>query len=152
VIIFGLDPATHCGWAVFKDGDPVACGTWTLGRVGWEVGARIEALALELDQLRLACGPPEYLFYEQCFGARRSAELQHGLIGYIRYWCSRLCVPCEGLNGSSVKLSFAGSGKASKDTMLAEARRRWPHLDIPDDNAADALAVGVTGLERMNNA
>ena len=30
MIIYGLDPASACGWSVFKSGEPVACGTWDL--------------------------------------------------------------------------------------------------------------------------
>ena len=40
----------------------------------------------------------------------------------------------------------AGTGKAE---VLQAARDAWPHLDFPDDNAADAAWLGVAGLRGL---
>lgn len=38
-----------------------------------------------------------------------------------------------------------GSGNASKDTVLAAVIRRWPQVDIVDNNIADAMVLAAIG-------
>jgi len=53
--------------------------------------------------------------------------------------CEGLGIPTHGYSPASVKKSFTGNGRASKDDMKIECSRRG--VDPIDDNHADAVAV-----------
>jgi crossover junction endodeoxyribonuclease RuvC len=40
-----------------------------------------------------------------------------------------------------------GRGNAAKDEVLAAAIKRWPELDIADNNQADALILAMMGAQ-----
>ena len=153
MIIYGLDPASACGWSVFKSGKPVACGTWDLSHHRMEgAGFRWIRLRGYLNQMLEAYERPVAVFREEPAGGWKSgqaARINGSVCATIDAWCEDQRIPYSGVNTTEVKRAFVGKGNASKDVMLAEARRRWPHLDIIDHNAADALAIGFVGTERM---
>ena len=45
-----------------------------------------------------------------------------------------------------------GRGNAPKDQVLAATIKRYPHLDIIDNNAADAVLLASAGLRVLGSA
>lgn len=52
---------------------------------------------------------------------------------------------------TALKKSFTGSGRASKDDMIAVARQWLPDLTSKDDDVADALALAQYGYDNYES-
>ena len=60
----------------------------------------------------------------------------------LQVHCKRLGIECVPVGVWEIKRVATGAGggkKAGKEQMIEAARHRWPHMQIIDDNAADAL-------------
>ena len=139
--ILAIDPATKCGWA-HSNG---ASGTWDLSiRRDESSGMRLlrfEAKVLEVARL---IGIDVIAFESPTVAQGRKANLDGMKLGVkLQAIIERMCVGTDiehiGYNLSTIKKHATGKGNASKEMMLAAARRRWPDADIEDDNEADAL-------------
>jgi Holliday junction resolvasome RuvABC endonuclease subunit len=74
------------------------------------------------------------------FGSQGSAYHQlAGLWWYVTEGLDSLGIPLVVIPPSSIKQYATGKGNAGKDLVLAAAVRRFPHVDVNDNNAADAL-------------
>ena len=139
--ILALDPATHMGWAL----SPLLSGVWDLslkrdesmGMKFLRCRAKLNEL---LDNYRIAL-----VVYE---AARHAAPKMQGslvhqaqLQAIIIDWAMTAGIESKGYSPKEVKKFATGSGNASKETMLASARKRWPEIAIVDDNQADALLL-----------
>jgi Holliday junction resolvasome RuvABC endonuclease subunit len=75
------------------------------------------------------------------------------LYGYFMHTlaavCEELHVKCTGIPVGTIKKFATGKGNASKEEMMAAARLRG--FNPIDDNAADALAILLTGLHALNS-
>lgn len=152
--VLGLDPGTRiCGYGVI-DWDQrtggmqlVECGTLEPGAGG--VVARLAVLRDDAAALVREFRPDEAAlelahvrFNMQT--ALRIAEARGVLIGVL----SAAKVPFEQYQPSSIKLSAAGSGKASKE-QVAVAVGRVLHLSgNPPLDATDALATAICRVRR----
>lgn len=87
-------------------------------------------------------------------GAFRASQRWGGAEAILELW-----LEARGLRGpavrkvhvSEVKMLATGKGGGKgtdKAGMLAAARRRWPGISFPDDNAADAAFVGLATVVR----
>jgi Holliday junction resolvasome RuvABC endonuclease subunit len=80
------------------------------------------------------------------FGSQGNALHQMGGLWWLvthRLWSTS--VPYIIATPSQVKKFATGSGTADKDRVIAETVRRWPRLDIRDNNQADALNLALIG-------
>jgi len=50
-------------------------------------------------------------------------------------------LPCYGYSPTQIKKFYTGNGNAKKESMIKETARRFPEIDLADDNQADALAI-----------
>jgi len=162
VIFIGIDPATHCGWAVLaEDGERLGSGTWDLGGRDAHDGARWARLDYVLGCLLRELGidpgiaPPEpvSLAYERVEahgGARASGESYRsgasaahnygGLVAVITMVCHERGVPYRAIPVATVKRA-AGKGNLSKPAMITAAARRWRMAERPGEDEADALWI-----------
>lgn len=54
--------------------------------------------------------------------------------------------------GTSARAKYAtGKGNSPKDAVLAAAIRRWPNVDITDNDVADALIVAAIGSRHIGH-
>lgn len=53
---------------------------------------------------------------------------------------------------ASLKTYATGKGNASKDEVLAAVVRRYPDVDVADNNTADALVLAAMGLRHLGHA
>lgn len=74
------------------------------------------------------------------FGAQGSAYHQlAGLWWYVTDAIDGLGLPLVVVPPSCIKQYATGKGNAGKDLVLAAAVRRFPHVDVNDNNVADSL-------------
>lgn len=87
---------------------------------------------------------PDVVLYEDV-KAHASTEAGHvygGFRAILQVHCKRLGVEYVPVGVWEIKRIATGAGggkKAGKEQMIEAARHRWPHMEITDDNAADAL-------------
>ncbi len=133
------DPATHFGFAVGGSGH-VVHGEFDLSRSkhdAWCMSAvRLKAY---LDKLHQDIGFTIVGYEKANFHVSLDAtELRASLVTAIQEWCVSKGIPFTAAGPGTIKKHFTGNGRASKQDMIDEARRRQHMVDT--DNEADAVA------------
>jgi Holliday junction resolvasome RuvABC endonuclease subunit len=145
--VLALDLGTRCGWAVFKDGAPIASGTWILQN---DRQRRFEGAGmkwLRLNTLLSAAHGFDGFDKIAIEEVRRhmgvdAAHAYGGALAVVSAFCESKGIPYEGLPVATIKKHATGKGNAKKDAMIEAARAKWPAIAIEDDNHADALWIG----------
>jgi len=148
-----LDMATKTGYAILENG-AVRGGTFVVKRrkgrrnlADEHEGKEYADFADWLTRI-VAKVQPQVIFYElpAMFKNPVTGYKPIAFRGFLLAEASRQGVPLQGYNISTVKKAATGNGHAKKPQMIAAAKRDFPHLDIVDDNMADALHVLAYGL------
>mgnify|MGYP001613368944 CR=1 FL=1 len=144
-MFIGIDPGTHCGWAVLDPAGSVrGAGTWHLdNRAGDGAGMRYLRFERLLREL-LATFPHGPVAYE-LVSAHKGADAAHvygGLVAIVTRLCEELARPYTGAAVGTVKKYATGKGNSNKVAMMDAAAERWaPNGHERDDNEADALWI-----------
>ena len=133
--ILAIDPGTHCGYAL----SPTESGVWDLSS-GRHEGGGMRFVRLR-NYLIKACDSVDMVAYEE---VRRhlgtdAAHIYGGIVAIIQEHCELKEIPYQGVPVGTIKKFATGKGNSNKEAMLAAARKRWPEVNIVDDNQADAL-------------
>jgi len=148
VNVLALDLGTHCGWALSR-GETLTYGTKNLSaRKGDGPGQRWLKFRAMLANHYNAAGELHAVYYEdvQAHGPRErpntiAAHVYGGFLAHLEAWCDVQRVRLVPVGVGQVKKSWTGAGNASKDRMIAEARRRGFKVGADEDDSADALAI-----------
>lgn len=152
MIVLGLDPGTrHFGWGVVeKRGSRlshVAHGvidTDTTGVIAERL-VEIEAALVEVVRMHAPnAAAVESLFFAR--DAQAAAKLGHAR-GVALLVCARELLPIAEYPPARVKLTIAGNGRAEKPQVASMVRVLLGLRDVPQADAADALAVSLTHLQ-----
>ncbi|MDV3537918.1 hypothetical protein CMU94_02125 [Elizabethkingia anophelis] len=85
---------------------------------------------------------PEVVAYERSAGRNtHSIKTQSEMIGVLTVMLEDRNIQYASYSPSEVKKFFTGKGNASKDDMVKTAKKKFPEIDIIDDNHADSLAI-----------
>lgn len=76
--------------------------------------------------------------------SRDNARAYCGYLAILQSYTHKHDIQCRGIGVKQIKKFWTGSGNASKDLMVAEAKRRG--FDITQDDEADALAILHCGI------
>ena len=153
--MFGVDPSiTMTGWADVVDSDGEyeivelgAAGTKSGRPLEWRIDDIVQAVAPIVDG-RFAI--------ETNFANGRQAELNNAqligvLIDYARHGGSDICR----IAPTSAKKALTGSGKASKEDMVAAASKLPGWVDQGskkrNEAVADAVGVAICALKEIQN-
>jgi len=150
--IVGIDPGTRCGFALLEGDRVIASGEWDLTPRRYESsGMRFvkfeRSLGEMFDILNRHNKTKTVVAYEE---VRRhmgtdAAHIYGGLVAIIQAMCIKLdALEYLGIPVGTVKKQATGKGNASKEDMIAAARKHWPHLPISSENQADALWIAET--------
>lgn len=146
----GVDPGTHCGWAVVDKGAPLAWGTWELkGKKPEGSGMRYLRMR-QMTEAVLAAYPVTKVGYEDVkrhLGTLAS-HVYGGLVAHLTAVTEARKIPYVGIPVGTVKKRATGFGNADKAAMIAAALKRWPHIKKLTDNEADAIWVAICTEER----
>lgn len=140
--IFALDLGLDTGWALERIGRSPLHGEFSVRRFK-TLGQRFDVWGVWFRRM-LVVNEPSLCCFEAPIPRGNKLGLavpriMNGLSGICEMICFQEGVRCSEVAPSEVKKAFAGTGKADKDMMIAECRRRgW----VPEtNNAADGLGV-----------
>lgn len=155
--VLTLDLARRVGWASFHPaGRRHASGSFLLPwpqRDGMKVARahRYRELHQYLERINtedspiITPSPVRTLVVERHRGGMKTVETSEALMGYLaiaEWWAYEHGVEVYRVNATSMKMHVTDKGNASKDDMMAAARKRWRAIDISGDDEADALHLG----------
>lgn len=153
--IFAVDPGSQCGLAVFLDGEPVKAMSVPLKTSrNSSLGMRALELRRRLQDLSAEYRHPAMVAYERVVrhAGTSDAHSYGALMSAIQQWADRRAIPYVDVPVADVKRAATGKGNAKKAAMLDAARERWPDVSIEDDNAADALFIGLCAWQKYGAA
>ncbi len=139
--VLGIDPGTHCGYALLDNGRRVVSGTWRLKRTKERDGMRYLRMSQHVEDM-ITDYHPDVVAYElvRRHAGTRAAHVYGGIVAALMMPCERHGVPYEGHEVGTIKKAATGNGRADKAMMIEAARGVFDHDPI-DDNEADALMI-----------
>ena len=146
--LLALDLATKLGWAVERAEAPPLLGSVTLAK-GPHPGTR---MADYVDWLSgfIKVNRPERILYEAPFytvgaeGNARTLETLVTMAGVTDLLAYRFSLPVSKLASNSARKHFCGTGRAKKEDVMAECRRRgWTPENFDESDAACLLDAGI---------
>ena len=149
--ILGIDPGlARVGYGILETGDGqkrmLDCGIIQTDK-NQNDGKRMVEIEKDLKHL-IKKWDPKLAVVEKFFFYRSSTTISVVQArGVVIMTLARFNVPIVEFPPMQIKLAVAGSGRASKNEVL-DAVMRELNLDFPPrpDDAADALAIALTGL------
>lgn len=147
--VFSVDPGTiKCGWSVVEKGfrRPVLVASGVLKPKGKMID-RVGILGREVSAL-LKKYQPDGVALEAGFvnQGRASAVKVEAVRGAVIGLAGDLGLGAAEYAPSTVKLSVAGHGGASKAQVQGAVKKLFKLKDVPPEDEADAIAVGVHHL------
>jgi crossover junction endodeoxyribonuclease RuvC len=154
MIVIGIDPGTrHFGWGVVERRGTrlVACGHGVVHTDDRQpIALRLVTIERELVEVLRTHAPAEAsveaLFYAK--DAQAAAKLGHAR-GVALLVCARAGLAVHEYAPALVKRAVAGSGRAEKAQVSQMIRIVLGLSSAPPTDAADALALAVTHLQRV---
>lgn len=158
MIVLGIDPSlTATGLAVIDLDDILAPEVHTIasrpgdlpginGRVQRQ--ARICRQLLDLATVALHQGPPLVVIEQPAYSSRTGH--QHDRSGLWWRIVDRLLehqADVVEVTPTSRARYATGKGNASKDQVLLAVAKRYPHVDVANNNEADALVLAAMGAD-----
>lgn len=103
---------------------------------------------------RIRDDKPAAIAYEEVFRwmSSSAAHVFCAFRGIMLKEALRAGIHCTGYSPTTIKKHWTGSGAAKKEAMMAETVRRYPDLDLTDNNEADALAILSLHLSTLKPA
>ena len=143
--ILALDFATKTGWAFRGKSGELSSGVWDLS-IKKDESSGMRLIRFE-SKLQLFLPLVEVIAFESVSAGRGpranfdSVKLQSKLQAMIERLAEKTPgVECVGYNLKSMKAHALPKGvKQNKEEMVKAAKKKWPDVEIMDDNQADAL-------------
>ena len=140
--ILALDLGTQTGWALLGRDGAITSGSELFKPQRFEGGGmRYLRFKRWITEVKQSADGLNAVFFEE---VRRhagvdAAHAYGGFMAHLTAWCEHHLIPYQGVPVGTIKKHATGKGNASKDDMVAAARRLG-HAPA-DDNEADALAI-----------
>ena len=137
--ILALDPATKCGWALWRDSQ-LQSGTWDLSvRKDESQAFRLVRFQNKLDEV----GHIDFLFFEAAGLTRfkRAAQVAGQLEGVFLPWAHNSGIPYISVKPTELKKWATGKGNVGKPKMIAASCRKTGYVGSDDDEAEARLIL-----------
>ena len=148
--ILSLDLATTTGWAYNQPN--INGGIWKLKpKNGSSDGMKLIKLRSFLQDFIDTCGGIDLVVYEKPAGRFISGVISVAeLVSVVKLFCEDKGIQYTSYRPTEIKKISTGKGNSNKTVMLAEAKRRWPMINIIDDNMADAMLMLDVAINDLN--
>ena len=140
--LLAIDLGTQTGWALQTREGTIVSGSESFKPGRFEGGGmRFLRFKRWLTEIKHSVDGLDAVYFEE---VRRhagvdAAHAYGGFMGQLTAWCEHHQIPYQGVPVGTIKKHATGKGNASKEDMIAAARRQG--FDPADDNEADALAL-----------
>ena len=150
-IVLAFDQATHMGWAAGSPNSPIDCGTIDSSPKRFDsLGARFMRAEQGIKSLLAKFKPALVVFEEhRAHSSVQAAQVLGAYTALIMKCCEQAGVPYMGVGVKVLKKHGTGTGNATKELMIAAARKRFPSLTIRTDDEADAAHMMRWGWEQL---
>lgn len=151
--VIGIDQGDYLGWAAgSKSEGALACGLIdTSARRFDSIGARFLRMERALRELFAKYTPGLVVIEEhRAHKGVQAAQMLAGRTGIILKLCAEMNIEHMGVPVATAKVFGTGTGRASKELMVAAARKKYPHLEIATDDVADALHFMAWGIHQVS--
>jgi len=148
--ILSLDLATTSGWAYNEP--TINGGIWELKpKRGSSEGMKLIKLRSLLEDFKDTCGGLDLIVYEKPAGRFINGVISVAeLVAVVKMFCEDYKIDYTSYRPTEVKKWATGSGNSNKDVMFAEAKKRWPMINVIDHNMADALLMLAMAKEEYS--
>jgi Holliday junction resolvasome RuvABC endonuclease subunit len=148
--ILSLDLATTTGWAYNQPS--INGGTWNLKpKRGSSEGMKQIKLRSHLQDFLNTVGKIDLIVYEKPAGRFMTGVISVAeLVSVVKVFCEDNNIEYTSYRPTEVKKAMTGKGNSNKQVMLDEAKKRWPNINIIDDNMADAMLMLQMTLEDLS--
>lgn len=145
-----LDLGLLLGWCL-TDGHVYDGGVWDLKSNRFE-GGGMRYLRFRRQLRAMLKHDVGQVVYEEVRGHRGvdAAHVYGGLQAVLTEECELQEIPYESVPVGTLKKFATGKGNSNKEAMIEAAQRLWPHIEIVDDNQADAMLLARYVVERLN--
>ncbi len=153
VRVLGIDPGTRLlGWGIVERNGTrlthIAHGV-IRAREEWSLAERLVVIERELVAVlaihSVHSASIESLFFHK--DAQAAAKLGHAR-GVAMLVCARAGLEVHEYPPARVKRTIAGNGRAEKTQVAQMVRAMLRLIEVPQADAADALAISMTHLQR----
>ena len=147
--LLALDLGANLGFAIYK-GEKFISGTKKLGTSKEKFGARFHEFRTWLLKI-IEKHNIDAIYFERVHG-HKGVEAAHCYGGFM-YMLASVCfqrnIPCNGLKVQEIKKFMTGKGNATKDEMIAAAKRKGFNPETDDE--ADAIAIMLLAIKETIN-
>ncbi|MCB9547208.1 MAG: crossover junction endodeoxyribonuclease RuvC [Myxococcales bacterium] len=154
--VLGIDPGSRlCGWAVVDGQGPnlthIDNGVFVLGDERVALPTRLDRLFAALERV-IAEHRPAVVSVEKVFmghGNPQSALALGHARGVALLAAARAGLPVHAYTAQEVKKAMTGSGRAGKHQVQQMVALRFGLPEVPQEDAADAVAVAVCHAQHL---
>lgn len=133
--ILALDQATKTGWAT-----DTASGVWNLTpNRGESTGMRVVRFKSKVREIIEMEGITVVAYERPAGRFKASIMVSSEMVGVLLDLCIEKNVEVACYSASQIKMFATGKGNCSKSKMVEAAEKKFSHINIIDDNHADAL-------------
>lgn len=138
-MILSIDPGNTFGYAIKKRSTIVSGFVCLTKGSKNHTGKKFELFRSWLDDLDSI--DLKEIWYEEVkrHNGLHAARAYCGYVAVLNMYAFRRGIPCLGVGVGQIKKFWTGNGRADKDMMIKEAKKRG--FDTDNDNCADALAL-----------
>lgn len=142
--ILAFDQAfVKTGWASGTHLGATSCGELYVPNGRFDsLGSRMLKVERGLETIIEACKPDLIVFEaHRAHTGVQAAQVLGAVSLAIMRMASAREIAYSAAEVSQAKQAFTGTGRASKQLVMAVAKKKYPHFNIASDNVADALAI-----------
>jgi len=140
--IIALDLGTKTGWAISTPELGVISGVQVFDvKRGESPGMRYLRFSVWMFELITQVEPNLMAYEAPHHRGGAATEILNGFSTRIQEYCADYGIEYQSVHTGTLKKYATGSGRASKEEMIAAAQKKYPDQQIEDDNQADALCI-----------
>lgn len=151
-VVIGFDQAfKNTGWAAGTADGPVACGLISVAPRRFDsLGARFVRFERGVRDVLSKHKPALVIFEEhRAHAGLQAAQVLGACAALIMKVCDEMGVEYMAVPVPTLKKHATGTPRASKELMVAVARKKFPTMTIADDNVADAIHMMQWGIDQL---
>ena len=149
MIIIAFDPGTyHTGYAILNDKSELLKYGVISSADRINLGKRLQTIYKYTTDLIRAYGPAVIACEDQFVGGnKKTALILREATAIIRLASTEWDVPFILYGNTDVKKAVCKDGRASKEKIREAVQKKF-NVEIKDNNITDAIAVGLTSLNK----